>query len=285
MDKTAPIIVTGQSGLVGLIMPAELAKAQASNGSQMIALQLENGQEVSIPAYALIPQSDGTYRLQMDLSQLNASATAPDATGASPATGSRVIPVFGEELQVEKRQVVKGGIRVHKNVKEQTQVVDEPLLHKEVEVERRAVNQLVDAMPQVRYENDLTVIPIVEEVLVVEKRLMLKEEVYIRQTQFTTHQPQHFTLQREEAVIEPIEANPGANFNPNDQANPPASNKYLEFLETDEEPVVNKQTRVIEEVVVNKEAEYRTETIRDKVRRNDVVVEPINAPPPDNPVP
>lgn len=285
MDKTAPIIVTGQSGLVGLIMPAELAMAQASNGSQMVALQLENGQAVSIPAYALIPQSDGTYRLQMDLSQLDASATAPDATGASPATGSRVIPVFGEELQVEKRQVVKGGIRVHKNVKEQTQVVDEPLLHKEVEVERRAVNQLVDAMPQVRYENDLTVIPIVEEVLVVEKRLMLKEEVYIRQTQFTTHQPQHFTLQREEAVIEPIEANPGANFNPNDQANSPTSNKYLEFLETDEEPVVNKQTRVIEEVVVNKEAEYRTETIRDKVRRNDVVVEPINAPPPDNPVP
>lgn len=285
MDNTAPIIVTGQSGLVGLIMPAELAKAQASNGSQIIALQLENGQEVSIPAYALIPQSDGTYRLQMDLSQLDASATAPDATGASPATGSRVIPVFGEELQVEKRQVVKGGVRVHKNVKEQTQVVDEPLLHKEVEVERRAVNQLVDAMPQVRYENDLTVIPIVEEVLVVEKRLMLKEEVYIRQTQFTTHQPQHFTLQREEAVIEPIEANPGANFNPNDQANPPANNKYLEFLETDEEPVVNKQTRVIEEVVVNKEAEYRTETIRDKVRRNDVVVEPINAPPLDNPVP
>jgi uncharacterized protein (TIGR02271 family) len=47
----------------------------------------------------------------------------------------------------------------------------------------------------------------------------------------------------------------------------------VEFSETDEEAVVAKDTRVVEEVVVNKEVDQRTETVRDTVRRSDVEVE------------
>lgn len=47
----------------------------------------------------------------------------------------------------------------------------------------------------------------------------------------------------------------------------------VEFSETDEEAVVAKDTRVVEEVVVNKEVGQRTETVRDTVRRSDVEVE------------
>lgn len=47
----------------------------------------------------------------------------------------------------------------------------------------------------------------------------------------------------------------------------------LEFTETDEEAVVSKDARVVEEVVIGKTAEQRTETVRDTVRRSDVEVE------------
>jgi uncharacterized protein (TIGR02271 family) len=47
----------------------------------------------------------------------------------------------------------------------------------------------------------------------------------------------------------------------------------IEVTEMREEPVVGKQERVVEEIVVGKTAEERTETVRDKVRRKDVEVE------------
>ena len=53
------------------------------------------------------------------------------------------------------------------------------------------------------------------------------------------------------------------------------SDQTLEFTETDEEAVVAKETRVIEEVVIGKTTEQRTETVRDTVRRSDVEVEQI----------
>ncbi len=49
----------------------------------------------------------------------------------------------------------------------------------------------------------------------------------------------------------------------------------IEVTETAEEAVVAKQARVVEEVVVGKQVEERTETVRDTVRRTDVEVEQI----------
>jgi uncharacterized protein (TIGR02271 family) len=56
-----------------------------------------------------------------------------------------------------------------------------------------------------------------------------------------------------------------------------AKEATLEVTETDEEPVVRKQARVVEEVIVGKAQEERTETVRDTVRRTEVEVEPVGA--------
>jgi uncharacterized protein (TIGR02271 family) len=56
-----------------------------------------------------------------------------------------------------------------------------------------------------------------------------------------------------------------------------AKERTVEVTETDEEPVVRKQARVVEEVVVSKDVEERTETVRDRVRRTEVEVEPVGA--------
>lgn len=57
----------------------------------------------------------------------------------------------------------------------------------------------------------------------------------------------------------------------------PFSEQSFEFTETDEEAVVGKETRVLEEVVVGKTVEQRTETVRDTVRRTDVEIEQLAA--------
>ncbi len=54
------------------------------------------------------------------------------------------------------------------------------------------------------------------------------------------------------------------------------SEKTYEFSETDEEAVIAKEARVVEEVVIDKSVEERTETVRDTVRRTDVEVEQLS---------
>jgi uncharacterized protein (TIGR02271 family) len=91
-------------------------------------------------------------------------------------------------------------------VHEREEIIDEPLRQERVAIERVPINRAVDHAPTVRREGDTLVIPILEEVLVVEKRLMLKEELRVTLQQTDRRQPQSVTLRREEAVIERIDA-------------------------------------------------------------------------------
>ena len=89
---------------------------------------------------------------------------------------------------------------------ERETIVDEPFFRDEVEVERVLIDRVVDAPVPVRYEDDTMIVPIMEEVLVIEKRLVLKEELYIRKRRVETHRPQQVRLRSEEARVERLEA-------------------------------------------------------------------------------
>jgi uncharacterized protein (TIGR02271 family) len=84
------------------------------------------------------------------------------------------------------------------------ETVDEPLWREEVHVERVPVGRFVDRVPDTRSEGDLTVVPVLEEVAVVEKRLWLREELHIRRTRVETHAPTTVVLRREEVSIQPL---------------------------------------------------------------------------------
>lgn len=116
-----------------------------------------------------------------------------------------VIPVLEEELEVGTRRVeTGGGVRVDKTVEEREASIDEPLTKEEVEVERVAVDRAVDGPVAVRYEGDTMIVPVLEEVLVVEKRLVLKEEIRITRRRSEVHAPQRVVLRREHATVERI---------------------------------------------------------------------------------
>jgi uncharacterized protein (TIGR02271 family) len=103
---------------------------------------------------------------------------------------------------VQKQVVETRKVRISKVTHEHETVVDEPLFRDEVEVERVLVNRPIEEPITVRYEDDTIIVPIMEEVLVVQKQLMLKEELRIHKRHVETHQPQQVTLRREEAHIE-----------------------------------------------------------------------------------
>jgi uncharacterized protein (TIGR02271 family) len=189
------ILVIDRDGLRGAFDATSRAFVE---GRGQVLVQLENGRRVFVPVEELLPQADGSFRLPVSLSEF-------DATGAESAEERIVVPVVAEQLQVQKRKVERGGVRVRKIVHEREEVVDEPLMREEVQVRRVPINRVVESPTPVRHVGNTMIIPLFEEVLVVEKRLMLKEELHITKAEIETYKPQRVVLRREEASIERVE--------------------------------------------------------------------------------
>jgi stress response protein YsnF len=116
-----------------------------------------------------------------------------------------VVPVIREEVQVEKRVVDTGrGVRIHKTVAELPCHIDERLLRDEVEVSHVPVDRIVplDEAPATRYEGETLVVPILEEVLVVERRVRIKEELRITRTRREEHHAETVMLKSEQVSVE-----------------------------------------------------------------------------------
>lgn len=130
--------------------------------------------------------------------------------GPDKRQGDAPIPVLEEVATLSKRTVVTGVTTVEKQVESRRHVISEVLQTQDVSVDRVPVGTVVDAAnpPQVRTENGVTIIPVLEEVLVIEKRLMLKEELHIRQSVDETLSSQEVTLQIESVVLTHREATP-----------------------------------------------------------------------------
>jgi uncharacterized protein (TIGR02271 family) len=140
-----------------------------------------------------------------------ASDSALADGGGRSAYGSdhEVITLAAEELKVTKRQITRGRVVVRKKVSTHEAVVDDPLLLERLEVNRVPINALVDAAEPPRTEGDTTIIPFYEEVLVVEKRLLLSEELHVTRHRSERREPQRVTLRREEAVVEHLDGEEG----------------------------------------------------------------------------
>jgi uncharacterized protein (TIGR02271 family) len=124
-----------------------------------------------------------------------ASVEFPLAPGESV-----VIPEVREEARVVSHEVEAGRVRVTKHVSEREELVSAPVVNERVRVERVPVGRTVDRMPEVRQEGDTTVVPVVEEVVVVERKILLKEEIRITRERAVAQSPPQRVLLRDERV-------------------------------------------------------------------------------------
>ncbi|WP_425449979.1 YsnF/AvaK domain-containing protein [Virgifigura deserti] len=183
--------VTDSDGLEGRIVALEPGNDETGT---RVMIELAGGRHVLVPRDMLNPEDDNSIRLPLSFSTITSDA----------GTEEHRIPVVEERLAVRKRKVVTGKVRVTKRVREREMVVDEPLLRERVEVTRVPVGQWVDAPVPPWREGDTMIIPLLEEVIVVEKRLRVVEEVRITTHRSEFHDPKTVTLRSEEAVVEPL---------------------------------------------------------------------------------
>ncbi|HEY0844767.1 MAG TPA: YsnF/AvaK domain-containing protein [Noviherbaspirillum sp.] len=158
-------------------------------------VKLEDGTQVLVPVSLFGKQADGTYRLPFTF-HISDEARSPVQMS---------FPVMEEELHVSKRVVDTGrGVRVHKTVSERDELIEQTLMRDELTVEHVPVGRVVDegSLPQTRYEGDTLVVPVLEEVLVVQKQTLLKEEVRITRRRHPERAPQSVVLRTEHVSVE-----------------------------------------------------------------------------------
>ena len=113
-----------------------------------------------------------------------------------------VIPLLEEEVSVAVRPVTTGRVRVHVTTTTREEHIDEGLETTKVEVERVPIGRVVESHPPIREEADVTIIPVVEKVLVLERRLVLKEEVRVRRVRTEERHAEAVVLRVQNATIE-----------------------------------------------------------------------------------
>lgn len=185
------VIIVDKKGIEGV---ADQTGLQANP----VWVALPDGRKVPVPKEILGSTGGSRYELGVDFDDL-------DDAGETETHGERItIPVIEEELLIGKRKV-RTGLRVRKTVMEHEEVVEEPSIRQEISVERVPVNQPVDGPVPVRTEGETTIIPVLEEVTVVKKQWILREEVRVTRKTVSHVEPRRMTLRREEAKVEPIE--------------------------------------------------------------------------------
>jgi uncharacterized protein (TIGR02271 family) len=126
------------------------------------------------------------------------------------------VPVLEERLSLGTREVETGRVRVHLRTKTEDTQLHADLRSEAVEVERVAIGRELaegEAPPQPREEEEgrVLVIPVLEEVLVVEKRLVLREELRLRRTSAIRPVDVPVTLRRQQAEVERLPPNTETN--------------------------------------------------------------------------
>lgn len=230
MDEPARgMVVMGPSGQLGTV---DEVIYENTGDPARVMVRRENGQEMILQPGAYHVQ-DGILRLgggslvdsagtafatqQIETtaasSSVNAGQYRTQELGAAgsvetidvkPGVGT-VIPVIREEVNVTRRQVERGGVRVHKRVEEREEVVEQPTFREKVTVERVPIGQVVDREVGPWQDGDTLIIPVLEEMLVVEKRLVVKEEIRITKRRIDETEQARVVLRQEYVDIENIE--------------------------------------------------------------------------------
>ncbi len=159
MAEPRQFTVHGDNGLKGVVF----ASARFLDPNSERVVKLDNGTELRVPANALEPRPDGSFYLHLGPKDIPGRRTAGEPAG---------------EAHSEPHSA--------------------PMFRESYEVERIGVDRLLDEMPLERKEGDALVLPVIEEVLVVEKKYLLKEEIWIhkRREQLSEVRRVHVTAEK-----------------------------------------------------------------------------------------
>lgn len=204
MDETkAAFHIIDEQGVRGTI-DLTVVPPQGSE-SKLVLVRFDDGSQVFADAGTFIERQEREFLFPGSFAALlKQNPSARYGGAAFGEEGQIVVPLLEEQLHIFREQVLTGGVRVHKTVRQQTETIDEPVVREEVAIEHVSINRFIDAPPQIRYEGEVMIVPLLEEVLVVEKKLVLREEIRITKRSVTLRNRQQYIVRREEATLEEI---------------------------------------------------------------------------------
>lgn len=142
MADTRTFPVFDDTGRIGVL----LAPARFLDSRPEKTIRLDSGEEIQVPGNALKVQPDGSFRLLRKREEAP-SQPQPEAA-AAPAPPPEPTP-------------------------------DSAFFQDDYDIERVSVGRIIDGPMMQRHEGETLVLPVVEEVLVYQKKLFLREEIRI----------------------------------------------------------------------------------------------------------
>jgi uncharacterized protein (TIGR02271 family) len=197
MVESDQMVIIDEEGLHGTIV----GRRETGAGTPVtVVVELTNGEQLLIP-WDRVARRDSRYVFSGRFSEM-------ERRNAEEG-GRVVIPLVAEDVAVSKAARETGRVRVIKTTSEWEETVDEPLAREQVQIERVSINRPVEGPMESRQEGDTLIIPVVEEELVIQKRLLLKEEIRITKQRIEEQRPQTVTLRRQEVDIERVPTQEG----------------------------------------------------------------------------
>ncbi len=167
-----------------------------------IVVACTDGQSVEVPLTTVTSAAGGEVRLAISRQALHDGMTSPQGYDITR------LSVHEEVIDATTAPVQRGTVRIVRRV-ETVPVSEEVQTWQEiVDVERVPVNREVDAAPEPWMDGDTIVIPVVEEVVVTETRLVLREEVRVKRRRVAEPVTVEADVRREhvEVIQEPLAA-------------------------------------------------------------------------------
>ena len=116
--------------------------------------------------------------------------------------GAARVPIIEERATIDKVETITGTVRVRTVTDVHDVSISDDLTRSEVEVVRVPVGRFVEQAPAIEERDGVTVVPVIEERLITEKRLYLLEEVHLRRIVTIEPVSQTISLRSMRAVIE-----------------------------------------------------------------------------------
>ncbi len=111
------------------------------------------------------------------------------------------IPLAEEQLSVSKRQVERR-VRIRTVTEDIPASFTEELSGERIDIQHVTVERELDGPAEIRFEGELMIIPVVEERLIIEKRLFLVEEVHVRRITEVETIERPVMLKRQRVVVD-----------------------------------------------------------------------------------
>lgn len=166
---------------------------------QPVTVRLDSGLRLSLAPDLVERGPDGGLVARVAFSDV--------AEGAAPgerAFDGETFQEIQERLSISRvlHEVDRARISVRTGTTQET--ITEPAWREAVEVRRVPVNEVVDHVEEVRHDGNETVVPVYEEIVVVERRLVLRERLHLTLHREETNVPQQVVLRHQFVEVERV---------------------------------------------------------------------------------